>query len=70
MIEQPDLHRLCRVAKQPGDLQVRGAGRRIAAGMVVGADDRAGRLPDRRPEDFPRMGQGGSSPSRRRPRPA
>jgi len=58
MVEQGDLDGLGGVAQEVCDLDVRHAGGRIAAGVVVRADERARRLADRRPEDLAGMRQG------------
>src|SRR5258708_23657386 len=57
MVEQLDVDGLGRVADLAGHLHVGGAGRRVAAGVVVDADDGRGALPDGLAEDLAWVGE-------------
>ena len=58
VVEEGYLDGLAGVAEEAGDLEVRGAGGGVAAGMVVCADDPGRGLADRGAEDFARVGEG------------
>src|SRR5258708_21186982 len=57
VVEQLDVDGLGGFAELPRHLHVRGARRRVAAGVIVDTDNRGGAVPDGFAEDLARMGQ-------------
>src|SRR5882672_5484190 len=58
VVEQLDVHGLGGVAELACHLHIGGAGGRVAAGVVVHADDRGGALPDGFAKNLARVGEG------------